>query len=273
VRYGVLSDIHANLHALEAAVEVLEREGVATYLFAGDLVGYGPFPNECVEMVAELGALSVAGNHDLIALGRLPDSHCDALARTTLAWTRDVLSEDAQRYLSELPLRTAVEDIVVAHGSLGDPEEYTSRPDQAASQLSQLEAEEPAARILVLGHTHRARAFDGSARSLDVGEPLALRSSGRYVLTPGSVGQSRERLARARFVVLDTDTRRATFYAVPYDIDGCRQALARQGLPDDACHQPPPSFASRVLRRIAERSAALSSDIRARGSQSRRSPP
>jgi predicted phosphodiesterase len=251
MRYGVLSDIHANLHALEAAVEVLEREGVARYLFAGDLVGYGPFPNECVEMVAELGAVSVAGNHDLVALGRLSDSAYDALARTTLAWTRDVLSEDARRYLSALPLRTAVQDIALAHGSLRNPEEYITRPDQAAAQLSQLEAEEPAARILVLGHTHRARAFDRAARRLDTGEPVALSPPGGYVLTPGSVGQSRERLARARFVVLDTEARRATFYTVPYDVDGCRQALARQGLPVEACHQPPPSLASRALRRVS----------------------
>ncbi len=251
MRYGVLSDIHANLHALEAAVQSLERAGVDAYLCAGDLVGYGPFPNECVEVVAQLDALCVAGNHDLIALGRLPDNRYNALARTTLAWTRSILAEDARRYLSALPLRAAVADVVVAHGSLGDPEEYTSRPDQAAAQLLQLEAEAPNARILVLGHTHRARAFDRNARPLSIGEPVALSISGRYVLTPGSVGQSRERVALARFVLLDTGARRATFYALPYDVDGCRQALVRRGLPEDACHQPPPSLASRALRRIS----------------------
>jgi predicted phosphodiesterase len=251
VRYGVLSDIHANLHALQAAVQALEREGVDAYLCGGDLVGYGPFPNECVEFVAGLGALSVAGNHDLIALGQLPDTRCGALARRTLAWTRQVLVEESRSYLGALPLRAAVADVVIAHGSLADPEEYTTRPDQAVAQLSQLEAEAPTARILVLGHTHRAHAFDGDARSLSIRGPLLLSTSGRYVLTPGSVGQSRERVARARFVLLDTGERRATFYAIPYDVGGCRQALARQGLPDNACHQPPPSLASRTLRRMS----------------------
>jgi putative phosphoesterase len=251
VRYGVLSDIHANLQALKAALQALEHEGVDAYLCGGDLVGYGPHPNECVEVVAELDALCVAGNHDLIALGQLADTRCGALARTTLAWTRGVLAENTRRYLSALPLRAAAAEIVVAHGSLGDPEEYTTRPEQAAAQLLQLQAEAPAARILVLGHTHRARAFDGDGRPLSIRSPLALSPSGRYVLTPGSVGQSRERAARARFVLLDTGARRATFYAVPYDIGGCRQALARHGLPDDACHQPPPSFSSRALRRIS----------------------
>lgn len=251
MRYGVLSDIHANLHALEAAVHALEHEGVDAYLCGGDLVGYGPLPNECVELVDELGALCVAGNHDLIALGQLPDTRCGALARTTLAWTRAILTEHTRRYLRALPLRGAVADIVIAHGSLANPEEYTTRPGQAAAQLLQLEAEAPTARILVLGHTHRARAFAGDARSLSIRGPLELSASGRYVLTPGSVGQSREPVARARFVLLDTGARRATFYAVPYDVGGCRQALVRNGLPDDACHQPPPSLASRTLRRVS----------------------
>jgi predicted phosphodiesterase len=251
VRYGVLSDIHANLHALEAAVETLEREGVDAYVCAGDLVGYGPLPNECVERVAGLGALCAVGNHDLIALGQLSDDRCGALARLTLAWTREVLTEDARRYLGALPLRAAAGEVVVAHGSLGDPEEYTTRADQAAAQLSQLEAEAPRGRILILGHTHRARAFDGDRRSLNVRRPIDLSASKRYVLTPGSVGQSRERAARARFVLLDTGARRATFYAVRYDVGGCRQALVRNGLPDDACHQPPASLLTRGLRRVA----------------------
>ena len=251
MRYGVLSDIHANLHALEAAVQALDREGVDGYLCGGDLVGYGPFPNECVEIVGGLGALCVAGNHDLIALGELPDTGCGALARKTLEWTRTVLGEDARRYLHALPLRAEVADVVIAHGSLGDPETYTTRPDEAAAQLVQLEVEAPTARILVLGHTHRARAFDGNGRSLPIRRPLALSASGRYVLTPGSVGQSRERRPRARFVLLDTGAGRATFYALPYDVGGCRQALARQGLPESACHQPPRSLASRALRRFS----------------------
>jgi putative phosphoesterase len=261
VRYGVLSDIHANLHALEAAVQALERERVDGFLCAGDLVGYGPLPNECVKLIEELGAVCVAGNHDLIALGRLPDSRAGALARATLAWTQRVLGDDARRYLSALPLRAAVADVVAAHGSLADPEQYTTRPEQAAAQLVQLEAEAPAARVLVLGHTHRARAFDGNGRSLPVREPVVLDAACRYVLTPGSVGQSRERLAWARFAVVDLAARRATFHAVPYDVEGCRRALVRNGLPAGACHQAPPSVASRLFRRFAALSRSrVSSD-------------
>ena len=88
MRYGVLADIHGNLHALRAALGALGREGVDRYLIAGDLVGYGPNPNECVELVAGLDAVCVAGNHDLIALDRLSDERCPELARQSLRWTR-----------------------------------------------------------------------------------------------------------------------------------------------------------------------------------------
>ena len=92
MRFAILSDIHGNLPALEAALELFARAGVDRYLCAGDLVGYGPFPNECVERIAELGAVCVAGNHDLIALGRLSDDRCIPLARNSLRWTREVLT-------------------------------------------------------------------------------------------------------------------------------------------------------------------------------------
>jgi predicted phosphodiesterase len=157
VRYGVLADIHGNLHALRAVLSALGREGVDRYLIAGDLVGYGPHPNECVELVAGLDAVCIAGNHDLIALGRLSDDRCPELARRSLRWTRGVLADDARHFLNSLPLRaTAPGGIVMAHGSLDDPQEYTRKPRQAAAQLSRLSQNGWDAHILLLGHTHRA---------------------------------------------------------------------------------------------------------------------
>ena len=139
MRYGVLADIHGNLHALRAALSALGREGVDRYLIAGDLVGYGPNPNECVELVAGLDAVCVAGNHDLIALDRLSDERCPELARRSLRWTRTVLTDETRAFLASLPLRaTAPGGIVMAHGSLDDPQEYTRRPQQAVPQLTSL---------------------------------------------------------------------------------------------------------------------------------------
>jgi predicted phosphodiesterase len=249
VRYAVLADIHANLHALEAVLSALEGERIDAHIVAGDLVGYGPLPDECVAAVAGLDAVAVAGNHDLIALGRLDDAGCIALARRSLRWTRETMSAATRAQLEALPgTATAGGEVAVAHGSLDDAREYTTQPEQAVRQLARLDAEHGGARLLVLGHTHRPWACSGSGRVLTpgAGGVLDLREVERCVLNPGAVGQARERRVRARFLVLDTERREAVFHAVPYDVAGCRAALRERGLPPRAY----------VLRRSLLRGAA-----------------
>src|SRR5690349_17937381 len=104
MRYGILAGVHGILRALTAAIRVLERARVDRYLCLGDLVGYGAAPNECVRCVRDLGALCVAGNHDLIAVGRLDTAGIGPMARTTLEWTSRVLADDVREHLSALPL-------------------------------------------------------------------------------------------------------------------------------------------------------------------------
>ncbi len=235
MRYAVISDIHANLHALQAALDFLKGERVDHYLVAGDLVGYGPLPDECVEVVAGLGGTCVAGNHDLIALGVLSDERCIPLARRSLRWTRDTMRPQTRDFLATLPPRaTAGDEIVVAHGSLTDPREYTTEPSQAVAQLKRLEHEHPGRQLLILGHTHRAWACTGAGDVLAPGHEgsLDLSQARTCVLNPGAVGQSRERSVRSRFMVLDVDERLATFHAIEYDVEGCRRALRERGLPE-----------------------------------------
>ena len=105
MRYGVISDVHANVHALEAVLGALDREGVDRIICAGDIVGYGPRPNECVERIATLDPppVVVAGNHDLMAIGRLPTDGIGPLPQQTIEWTAEQLSHDAREYLEALP--------------------------------------------------------------------------------------------------------------------------------------------------------------------------
>ena len=239
VRYGVISDVHANLPALDAVLAALRRIGVDAYACAGDLVGYGPQPNECVDVVRRLGAITVAGNHDLIALGALSEQRCERLARESLRWTRDALEDGTREYLAGLPPRAELPGgVVVAHGSLGDVQEYVLRVDEAAAQLARLAGTHPAARFLVLGHTHRALASDGRAAARASGR-VALGGAERWLLNPGAVGQSREPLVRARFMVLDTERREASFHAVRYDVRRTRSLLRRHGLPARSVHLAP----------------------------------
>lgn len=255
MRYGVISDIHANLEALDATLSVLEKHGVDQYLCLGDLVGYGPLPNECVERLAAYQVVGVAGNHDLIATGRLNGAGCGRLARQSLAWTAERLSASARDQLDALPLRAHVDPgVVLVHGSLGDVEEYVSTSADAMRQLEQLEAQEPAARILLLGHTHLPMAHaDGHGDLLTRRDgSVRLELGRRYVLNPGSVGQSRERRVHARFMVLDTDAAMATFHAIAYDSRASRRALRHAGRPARSCHRSPTGLRS-ALRRTARR--------------------
>jgi D-aspartate ligase len=256
MRFGVIPDVHANLPALTVALETLRREGVDAYLCPGDLVGYGPHPNECVELLTSVETTCVAGNHDLIAVGRLQGSDVSRLARQTLEWTSNVLRDDVRSHLARLPLvAEAPGGIVIAHGTIDDPSEYTRTAERAEVLLDHIERTFGAS-ILLLGHTHRAWLVQKEAGVLAVWpvRSIELESAKSYLLNAGSVGQSRELRPLSRCAVLDLDSRRASFLALAYDQRRCRLDLRRAGLPDNACHVRP-SFtglmkqASHKLRR------------------------
>jgi predicted phosphodiesterase len=238
MRYGVIADVHGNAHALDAVLAFLSTQDVDGYLCAGDLVGYGPMPNECVRQVLALPGRCVAGNHDLIALGRLDDERCIPLAKASLRWTRGVLEADVQELLADLPLGVGDDGIAVRHGSLSDPQAYVVTDEEARACLEDLERTLPATDVLVLGHTHRPTAFSrhrGALLRSGTGQ-VDLPHDEPILLNPGAVGQSRSADARAQVMVLDTTARVASFHALDYDVEGCRQALLERGLPANSCH-------------------------------------
>ena len=240
MRFAVIADVHANLHALDAALAFLADQDVDAYLCAGDLVGYGPFPNECVRRVGDLPGRCVAGNHDLIVLDRCSDERCVPLAQTSLRWTRAQLGAQERAFLAGLPLGASEDGVALRHGSVTDVQQYVLTKDHAAASLRDIRRVGPGAEILVLGHTHRPMAFAERAGWLlrETTGAVSLPAGEAIVLNPGAVGQSRSRDARARFAVLDTTAREATFHAVPYDVAACRQALQDRGLPPQSCHVP-----------------------------------
>jgi predicted phosphodiesterase len=266
MRLALLADVHGNLPALTAVLAATRSAGVDRYVVAGDLVGYGPFPNECVETVAALDPLAaVAGNHDLMALGRLDTGRCSPLARDGIEWTRTVLRPDTVRYLDELPGRVVEGRLAVAHGSLDDPEEYVSSPSAALGQLEQLAERFRDAAALVLGHTHRpllaARA--GQAATPRLGTTYRLPPVRPLVnpvlVNPGAVGQSRERRVHARFAVLDLESGEVTFRAVGYEAYAYRAQARNVGIATRSYHRPPSpvrkarSVARQLRRRLPRR--------------------
>ena len=253
MRYGLIADVHANLPALDAALAALDRAGVDEVLCAGDLVGYGPFPDACVERVLDRCSLVVAGNHDLIAIGRLDTGRCDALARQTLDWTREAIGDATRSALEALPLEaTAPGGVQMTHGAPGDPERYVRAADEAQALAAALD---DGATALVLGHTHVA-AVVGERRGamLDSLETVVLPEGERVVVNPGSIGQSRSRDPRARAAVLDLERRTVEVLAIDFDHAVTRAALRERGLPPWACHRPPARFPGQYrLRRMLGR--------------------
>ena len=252
MRWGVVSDLHANLPAFEAALAVLERERVDGLICAGDLVGYGPHPNQTVALVQRLDAICVAGNHDLMAIDRLSTDHADDLARVTLAWTRDRLDRAARAYLEALPIFTTTGDVAIAHGTLTDPSEYVSDDGDAAAVLAALTEHAPGADVLLLGHTHQRAAYAERGGRLPLGGRGELRPppGERWLLNPGSVGQPREWRRVVRFAVIDTASRCARLHAIGYDHRRTARDLAVAGLPARAVHRRP-RLRSQVKRALS----------------------
>ena len=264
LRLAIISDIHANLPALDAVVRRLERTGIDRYVCLGDIVGYGPFPEECVARVRDLSTDVVAGNHELLILDVPPVGAVSRAIRETVSWTRSVLSAESRRYIGSLPLTLAPADGVLAtHGSLAGPDDYVWAGRHAREQLARLAIEQPGSGILLVGHTHRAMAY-GEHRGLELHGGrgvVGLAEDERRLLNPGAVGQSRQWSARARAMVLDLERRRAEFWAVSYEYGTVRAALRERRLPPSSHHyRPGPMDAAadglRELRRALRRRTA-----------------
>ncbi len=255
MRVATLSDVHGNLPALRASVDAARRAGVDAWWCAGDVVGYGPWPNECLELLGELGAICVAGNHELLALGKLSGARSGRLCQETTPWTRNQLRPGVRALISELPLVRRIGDAVLTHGSLTDPEQYLRSPSDACEQLHLARRTFAGARLLIVGHTHRQWAFSAQRGTRDLTRPVTWTAEEAMLLNPGAVGQSRERepVARARFAVIDLDRSRATFHAVAYDIAAARAGLRANGLRRECLHVHPGPLPTllRRTRRLA----------------------
>lgn len=233
MRIAVLSDIHANLVALDAVLERVAdpSAGIDAIWHLGDIVGYGPDPDGVVDRLGELGVSGIEGNHDAAALGGPEIDWFNPDARRAMEWTRAVIRPATRSWLAGLtPVRT-VGDMTLVHGSPRDPIwEYVTSVPVARANLAVL-----ATRIGLHGHTHLPAAFveeDGAIEVVSPGDGSVLELRGRRALVnPGSVGQPRDGDPRAAYLVLDTTADSVTWRRVPYDIASVQQAMKAAGLP------------------------------------------
>jgi diadenosine tetraphosphatase ApaH/serine/threonine PP2A family protein phosphatase len=239
MRVAVISDIHANYHALEAVLEEIDGARVDAVWCLGDTVGYGPRPNECCETVEPLADRCLVGNHDLVVLGELAVSDFNDEAAAAATWTAGVLTEQSRAFLAGLKPFGAAEGVELFHASARDPVwEYVLSEDAAQATLQVTHAP-----VVLVGHSHVALALmldgDGVAGGLArAGTEVEL--SGRRLLNPGSVGQPRDGDPRAAWLLLDFERRFAAFHRVAYPIEKTQSEMRERGLP--------PALAARLQR-------------------------
>lgn len=229
MRLAVLSDIHANLAALEAVRDDLPTVDETWVL--GDIVGYGPQPNEVIRTLQQMGARSVMGNHDGAAIGSVDVSWFNPDAASAIEWTAQIVDDNSRAYLATLPQVRRDGELTAVHGSPRDPTwEYVTGPGVAAANLSAFDT-----RLCLHGHTHVPVIFSAEDGRVDVvpatpDAPVRLNAA-RALVNPGSVGQPRDGNPAASFLILDTDAGSAEFRRVAYDVTLTQRLMGEVGLP------------------------------------------
>lgn len=229
MRIAVISDVHANLRALDAVLAHVGSVDAVWHL--GDIVGYGPEPDAVVDRLAEAGAIGVRGNHDSAACGGSEIDWFNPEARAAMEWTRRAISPATVAWLTALPDRRQEADFTLVHGSPLDPLwEYVTTAAAARDSLAAISTAHG-----LNGHTHVPIAFsldgDRLGRIAPTAAPATALDGHRLLLNPGSVGQPRDGDPRASYLVLDLAARRAHWARVAYDIDAVRAQMRSAGLP------------------------------------------
>jgi diadenosine tetraphosphatase ApaH/serine/threonine PP2A family protein phosphatase len=242
LRYLVLSDIHANLDALEAVLGAERADRWDRLVVLGDLVGYGADPNAVIDRIRGLHPFAIIrGNHDKAACGLEDGSNFNHVARVAANWTEETLTPENREYLRNLPAGPAVidEHVEICHGSPFDEDHYIFDGDDARRALEAGERQ-----LCLFGHTHlpvvfrrMGDIFDGFVPEGDAETTLTLRSGVRYVVNPGSVGQPRDGDPRAAYATYHSEGPTLVLRRVTYAVDAAQRRILGAGLPSSLANR------------------------------------
>jgi len=239
MRYGILSDIHGNLEALDAALDALGDLDIDQYICLGDIVGYGADPNGCIARVQGLTHHVIVGNHDHAAIGLTDITYFNAFARRAVLWTSSQLSQANANYLRNLPFVLNAEapkvvsedDVLFVHATPDCPERwrYILTESEARRQLAHLQQH-----LCFIGHSHQPvmfwRAPDQTLQVAD--EEMSVDPHNKAIINVGSVGQPRDRDPRAAFATWDTHAGLIRIHRIAYDIQQAQRKIRDAGLPE-----------------------------------------
>lgn len=246
-RFAFISDIHGNLQAFEAALDAIDRRGVDGILCLGDVVGYGPNPAECLDLVAERRIFTVQGNHDLSVIDNVEAHRFTPTARLSMEFTRDRLDDRHREQIAAMPKIADLDDATMCHAS---PIEDAGSDYIHDQKIAALAYGGFTNHCLFVGHTHIPIAFGtpevGYApveprhvrvAFLPHNLPMRLDPHYRYIINPGSVGQPRDGNPDASFGILDVEQRTFTVHRIPYAVEQTQQAILQAGLPNFLAHR------------------------------------
>lgn len=241
MRYAVISDIHANLEALEVALNTLEDEGVDEYFILGDLVGYNASPGEVVDRVQKLDpCYCISGNHDRYLTGETPMRGVRGVTAETIEWTRDQVSEEQYNYVDSLDTTCEVdEDWLLVHGSPRDKDEYILSMNGMRKNLRYLEMHYPDVEICFFGHTHIPSVVSAEQHQTTFEEDrtIPIQDSRPVLINPGSVGQPRDGVKYSSFALFDTEEMEVTIFRRPYEISETQRKIRDAGLAEKSAER------------------------------------
>ncbi len=233
MRYAIIADIHANLAAFTAVLDDIERGGGVEEVWClGDVVGYGPDPHQCLELLRQYNHVCVAGNHDWAAIGKLDTSDFNPDAAAACHWTGQQLTSEDIEYLDSLPLVIHRSDFTLVHGSPRDPIwEYLLSTSVAKGNFACFQSQ-----FCLVGHSHVPLVFEynetGACLFNEFPADTVLRlAKNRLIINPGGVGQPRDGDPRASYAIYDSEAGSITHYRIPYDIGATQERMMKYKLP------------------------------------------
>jgi predicted phosphodiesterase len=231
MRYGIFSDVHSNLEALEAVISAYRGESIDKYLCVGDVVGYGANPKECIEKVRTIAMITIAGNHDWATVNLFSVDYFNPAAKEAVFWTRNILDQKDAFFLESLKLTYKNEDFTLVHGTLDRPQDFNYMIDGFAAKETFRLLE---TNICFVGHTHVAGVFmkDRYGRPhYEKDASVNIKPGNKYIINTGSVGQPRDGNPKAAYCVYDTEKKSIQIKRVDYDMKLARKKIMEAGLP------------------------------------------
>lgn len=230
MKYAIISDLHANLEALDAVLGSIDATGVDQIVCLGDVVGYNASPNECIEKIRAREIPTICGNHDAVACGIEDPWGFNPIALSAALWTREALSPDNLQWLRDLPDTRRFDHFLAVHGAITDRDCYLFTWEDVVPQLAYLEKE--GFSLCFFGHTHSPGIFSSDGMySVDDDSRFAIGSGKSFFINPGSVGQPRDGNPKAAYGLLNTETNEYELVRVDYPVKLAADRIVDNGLP------------------------------------------